>query len=126
MADQELLSELRAIAERSAKAADAGGPESALLETYEALRERAEVLARAHRFATSEDLATSLPSAQALREIEQLDQAFGPESSRALPTDPGMAARLSESLRELAGWATGVRLAYETLGDSDDDAGTRR
>jgi hypothetical protein len=41
VADQELLSELRAIAERSAKAADAGGPEPALLETYEVLRELA-------------------------------------------------------------------------------------
>lgn len=126
MADQALLSELRAIAEQSAKAADAGGSESALLESYEALRERAEVLARADGLSTPEDLATSFPSAQALREIERLDQAFGPESSRALPTGPGMSARLIESLRELAGWATGVRLAYETLGDSDDGAGTRR
>ena len=126
MADQELLSELRAIAERSAKAADAGGPESALLETYEVLRERVVVLARAHGLSTSEDLATSFPSARALREIQRLDQDFWPESSRALPIEAGMSARLKESLRELAGWATGVRLAYETLGDSDDDAGTRR
>ena len=126
MADQELLSELRAIAERSAKAADAGGPESALLETYEVLRERVAVLARAHGLSTSEDLATSFPFARALREIQRLDQAFRPESSRALPTEAGMSARLNESLRELAGWATGARLAYETLGDSDDDAGTRR
>ena len=121
MADQEFLAELRAIAERSAKAADAGGPEAALLETYEALRERAEALARAHGLSTSEDQATSFPSAQALREIERLDRAFGPESMRALPADRDMSARVSESLLELAGWATGVRLAYETLGD---DAGT--
>jgi len=44
VADRELLSELRAIAERSAKAADAGAPEAALLATYEALRDRAESL----------------------------------------------------------------------------------
>src|SRR5215213_5755765 len=62
------------------------------------------------------------PPLRALRDIERLDQGFGPESSRALPTDPGMSARLSESLRELAGWATGVRLAYETLSDSDGNA----
>ena len=121
VADQELLSELRAIAERSAKAADAGGPEAALLETYEALRARAETLALAHGWATSEDQATSFPSAQALREIERLDQAFVPELMPALPADRGMAARLSESLLELSGWATGVRLAYETF---DDDAGS--
>jgi len=48
MADQEFLSELCAIAEPSAKAADAAGTEAALLETYEALRHRAETLALAH------------------------------------------------------------------------------
>ena len=88
------------------------------------LRERVAVLARAHGLSTSEDLATSFP-ARALREIQRLDQAFGAESSRALPTEAGMSARLNESLRA-TGWATGARLAYETLGDSDDDAGTRR
>ena len=123
MADQELLSELRAIAEQSAKAADAGGPEATLLKTYEALRERAETLARVHRWSTLEDQATSFPSAQALREIERLDRAFGPESVRALPADRSMSARLRESLVELSGWATGVRLAYETF---DDDAGSGR
>lgn len=121
MADQQLLSELRAIAERSATAAEAGGPELALLETYETLRDRAETLALAHGWATSEDQATSFPSAQALREIERLDRAFGPESVRALPADRSMSARLRESLVELSGWATGVRLAYETF---DDDAGS--
>jgi hypothetical protein len=121
VADQELLSELRAIAERSAKAADAGGPETALLETYEALRDRAETLALAHGWSTSEDQATRFPSIEGLREIERLDQAFGPEFMRAMPADRDMATRVSESLLELAGWATGVRLAYETLGD---DPGT--
>ena len=122
VADRQFLAELRAIAERSANAADAGGPEATLLETYEALRERAEALARAHGLSTSEGQATSLSSAQALREIERLDRAFGSESSDALPADRSMSARLSESLRELSGWATGVRLAYETLG-VDSDAG---
>lgn len=123
MADQEFLSELRAIAEPSAKAADAGGSEAALLETYEALRERAGALARVHRWSTPEDQATSVPSAQALREIERLDRAFGPDSVRPLPADRDMAARVSDSLLELAGWATGVRLAYETF---DDDAASGR
>jgi hypothetical protein len=121
VADQELLSELRAIAEQSAKAADAGGPEAALLETYEALRERAEALARVHGWSTLEDQASRFPSALALREVERLDRAFGRESMSALPADRDMSARLRESLTELSGWATGVRLAHETLGD---DAGT--
>ena len=121
MADQQLLSELRAIAERSAKAADAGGPEAALLQTYEALRDRAETLALAHGWSTPEDQATRFPSVEGLREIARLDQAFGPEFMPARPADRDMAARVSESLLELAGWATGVRLAYETF---DDDAGS--
>lgn len=101
--------------------AEAGGPEAALLETYETLRDRAEALALAHGWSTSEDQATRFPSVDGLREIERLDQAFGPELTRALPADRDMGARVSESLLQLAGWATGVRLAYETLGD---DAGT--
>ena len=122
VADRQFVAELRAIAERSAKAADAGGPEATLQETYEELRKRAEAIARAHGLSTSEGQATSLLSAQALREIERLDRAFGSESSDALPADRSMSARLSESLRELSGWATGVRLAYETL-NVDADAG---
>ena len=122
VADRQFLAELRAIAERSAKAADAGGPEATLLETYEALRERAEALARAHGLSTSEGQPTRFSSAQALREIERLDRAFGSGSTHTLPADRSMSARLTESLRELSGWATGVRLAYETLG-VDTDAG---
>ena len=115
MADRALLSELRAIAERSAKAADAAGPDVFLLATYEALRERAEELARTHGWATSEELATSFPRLQALHEIERLDRAFELETAPGVPPDRGMHARLIELLMELSGWATGVRLAFETL-----------
>jgi hypothetical protein len=123
MAGREFLSELRAIAERSARAADAGLPDADLLAAYEALRERAEALALAHGWSTSQELATHLPFAQALREIERLERAFGPESMPALPPDRGMSARLSESLLELSGWATGVRLAYETLANATGTGG---
>ena len=115
MADRELLSELRAIAERSAKAADAAGPDVFLLATYEALRERAEELARTHEWATSQELATSFPRLQALHEIERLDRAFELETAPGVPPDRGMHARLIELLMELSGWATGVRLAFETF-----------
>jgi hypothetical protein len=115
VADRELLSELRAIAEQSARAADAAGPDVCLLATYEALRERAEELARAHGWATSEELATSFPRLQALHEIERLDRAFELETSRGVPPDRHMYARLIDLLMELSGWATGVGLAFETL-----------
>jgi hypothetical protein len=60
--------------------ADAAGPDVFLLATYEAPRERAEALARAHGWATSEELATSFPRLQALDEIERLDRAFALET----------------------------------------------
>jgi hypothetical protein len=115
MADHDVLSELQAIAERSAEAADSGGREADLLDAYESLRARATALAQANGWATSEELADQLPTSRALREIEQLDVAFGADSMPA--ADRGMSARLSAALVELSAWATGVRLAYESLGD---------
>ncbi len=35
------------------------------------------------------------------------------------PASAARQARLAEALIQLAGWATGVRLAYETLRDMD-------
>jgi hypothetical protein len=115
MADRDVRSELQAIAERSAEAADSGGLEADLLDAYESLRARATALAQANGWATSEELADQLPTSRALRQIERLDVAFGVDSGP--PSDRGMSARLSEALVELSAWATGVRLAYETLED---------
>jgi hypothetical protein len=115
MADRDVRCELQAIAERSAEAADSGGLEADLLDAYESLRARATTLAQANGWATSEELADQLPTSRALRQIERLDVAFGVDSGP--PSDRGMSARLSEALVELSAWATGVRLAYETLED---------
>ena len=95
MTRRSVLVELRTIAERSARAAEAGGPEADLLTTYEALRARAASLAQAHGLATPEELADQFPSPRA--------------------PDRGLSARVREALVELSGWATGVRRAYETL-----------
>jgi hypothetical protein len=114
---QGVISELRAIAERSAEAAEQGGPEAELLDAYASLRERAFALARTHGLSTTEGLADQFPSPQALREIERLDVAFGSGSTPGPPPDRGLPARLTEALIELSGWATGARLAYETLED---------
>ena len=46
MTHQGVISELRAIAERSAEVAEQGGPEAELLDAYASLRERAFALAR--------------------------------------------------------------------------------
>ena len=117
MTYESVISELRSIAEQSAEAAERGGREDELLEAYGTLRERAVALATAKRLATAERLADQFPSPRALREIERLDIAFGPDSSPGPPHDRGLPARLTEALVELSGWATGARLAYETLND---------
>jgi hypothetical protein len=116
--ERDALAELRAIAERGATAADRGGSAAELRETYEGLRERAEVLAARYGWATTTQLADQLPSPKALAQVERLDVAFGPESNPASAPDRSMATRLRDALNDLAGWATGVRLAYETLEDS--------
>jgi hypothetical protein len=110
-----VIVELRTIGDRSARAAEAGGPDANLLNTYAALRTRATALAQAQGWATPEELADQFPSAGALREIERLDLAFGAETGRARAPDRGLSARVTEALIELSGWATGVRLAYEAL-----------
>ena len=123
MLDREALSELQAIATRGAEAASRSGHESQLLESYDALRARATTLARAHGLATPEQMADQFPSPRALREIERLDAALGADLGSAIAPERGMAARVSQGLIELSAWATGVRLAYETLeGDVGGEA----
>jgi hypothetical protein len=122
MIDHDVLLELQAIAERSATVADAGGSEADLLDDYEALRVRAEALALEHGWAGADELADSLPTAKALREIERLDHAFGAQALAGPAPGRGLSDRLTETLNELSAWATGVRLAYETLEDPDTNA----
>ena len=123
MLDREMLSELEAIATRGAEAANDGGHESELLEAYDALRARATTLARAHGLATPEQMADQFPSPRALLEIQRLDAAFGADRRSAIAPEHGMAGRATQGLMELSAWATGVRLAYETLeGDVGGDA----
>ena len=120
--DRDVLLELQAIAERSAKVADAGGSEANLLDAYKELRVRAAGLALEHDWARSEDLTESLRTPRALREIERLDHAFGAEHAGAPAPTPDLSDRLIEALNELSAWVTGVRLAYETLEDPDTNA----
>jgi hypothetical protein len=120
--DRDVLLELRAIAERSAKVADAGGSEADLLDAYEELRVRAAALALEHDWAGSEGLAESLRTPRALREIERLDHAFGAEFVAGPAPTRDLSDRLTEALNELSAWVTGVRLAYETLDDPATNA----
>ena len=84
------------------------------------LRRRAELLARDHGWATSDEFTDLFPSHEALRQIERLDEALGAQPVPALAPGRGMSRRLSEALHHLSAWATGVRLAYETRDDRRD------
>lgn len=115
MAYQVIISELQAITDEASQARAAGASESELLGAYEAVRARATVLALGHGLATAEQLADQFPSVQALREIARLDVAFGADASPTPPAGRGISARVEDALIEVEGWATGARLAYETL-----------
>jgi hypothetical protein len=90
-----------------------------LAKRYMATRAEAMTLNDQYGWATSEEFAAQVPSLESLLETESLDRAFGETAAPGLPVDRGIAARLSEALTELGGWATGLRLAYETLRERD-------
>jgi hypothetical protein len=90
-----------------------------LAQRYMALRTEAVTLNEQYGWATSEEFAAQIPSLESMLEIESLDRAFGETAGSGLPVQRGAAVRLSEALTELEGWATGLRLAYETLREMD-------
>jgi hypothetical protein len=82
---------------------------------YERLRAEAVRLNERHRWLTSEELAVTLPTLSGLAEIRQLEGALHRGTTdRAALHD----AQLRAVLKDLAAWATGLRLAYETLEQS--------
>ena len=114
--DADVIVVLRRLAE---SCQDAAGSAAELAERYGALRAEAMELNEQHGWVTADDLAAQLPSLAELVVIESLDRAFGETSAPDLPVEPGTEARLTQALIQLAGWATGVRLAYETLREMD-------
>jgi hypothetical protein len=98
---------------------DAAASGQDLAKRYMASRAEARTLNEQYRWATSEEFARQVPSLESLLETESLDRAFGETAVPGLPAERGTAARVSEALTQLAGWATGLRLAYETLRETD-------
>ena len=92
-----------------------------LAKQYRATRAEAATLNEQYGWATPEEFAAQVPSLESLLETESLDRAFGETAAPGLPVERGTAARLSEALTELAAWATGLRLAYETLRETDSE-----
>jgi hypothetical protein len=90
-----------------------------LAKQYRATRAEAETLNEQYGWATPEEFAVQVPSLESLLETESLDRAFGETAAPWPPVERGTAARLREALTELAAWAAGLRLAYETLRETD-------
>lgn len=80
---------------------------------YMAMRTEAATLNEQYGWATSEEFGAQLPTLEAMLETESLDEALG------RPVEHGTPASLTQALTELAAWATGLRLAYQTLRDID-------
>jgi hypothetical protein len=116
LTDADVILVLRRLAEACQ---DAAASAADLAERYTALRAQAVELNARHGWATADDFKAQIPTVEALVAIESLDRAFGDTPRRDLPVERGIAARLTEALLQLAGWATGVGLAYETLREMD-------
>jgi hypothetical protein len=98
---------------------DAASSPADLVPRYTSLRAQAMELNDRHGWATADEFDVQFPTIDALVEIESLDRALGKVSRPEGPLPRGTAARLTQALVQLGGWATGVRLAYETLYEMD-------
>jgi hypothetical protein len=114
MQHAELIQDLRNLAADAASAADRVTSIVQLSQTYAQLHHRVQRLNERHSWATAEEFATQLPTIQGLATIERLDVAMGAVDPSHSDVSVG-AIRLADALRQLSGWATGVRMAYETL-----------
>ena len=93
-----------------------GGSADALAVQYSRLRADALALNARHGWATPEEFGAQFPTLDGVSVIESLDHAVeqGPGPPRRIVQTSD---RLVQLLRDLAGSATGVRTAYETLED---------
>ena len=116
MSDADVIIVLRRLAQ---SCQDAASSPAELAQRYTALRAEAVDLNDRHGWATAEEFGVQFPTVGALVEIESLDRALGRVSGPQGLLARGTAARLTQALVQLGGWATGVRLAYETLREMD-------
>jgi len=91
-------------------------------EAYKRLHAEALRLNRRAGWASDESIASVVPALSALDEIAALDAAFAAGVDRAAgPDDAAHVARIEAHLRDLAGWAIGVRAACELATELRDD-----
>jgi hypothetical protein len=115
-----VITQPQRLATTSAEAAEEEGSANALAVQYSRLRADALAVNARHGWATPEQFGAQFPTLDGVSVIEALDRAVEQGSrpaDRVAPTSD----RLVQLLRDLAGWATGVRTAYETLEDMNRD-----
>jgi hypothetical protein len=100
----------------SAQAAADGVTPTRLSQTegeYESLRAEASALNAQHGWATDDEFETLLPTIASRQEVKALNEQLGRPRSGASGPEPTVLVRLL--LLDLAGWATGLRLAGQTF-----------
>lgn len=80
---------------------------------YESLRAAASALNAEQDWATEDEFETMFPPVASRQEVDALNELFAAGASAGSGPTPAEAVRLL--LLDLAGWATGVRLAGETF-----------
>jgi hypothetical protein len=115
-----IITQLHRLATACADAAEAGGSARALEHRYATLRAEALAFNAQHGWATPEEFEAQFLTLDSLSVIEALDRAPqpGPEPADRIVQRND---RLRQLLRDVAGWTTGVRTAYETLEDINGD-----
>jgi hypothetical protein len=104
----------------SAQAAAAGSTPLVRAESeYESLRAELRVLNAQHGWATDDEFETQMPTIASRQEVRALNEQLSPPGSGASGPEPAELVRLL--LLDLAGWATGVRLAGQTFDAAPPD-----
>ena len=109
--DPNAIAELRAIAAEARETVDqlAAGEDVAAGERYRILQSRAAILNAECQWASSEEFETLLPTLDARREIDALNERYGVGQS----TEQGKPSSIDDLLVGLWAWASGVLVPYE-------------
>jgi hypothetical protein len=100
----------------AAQAAAADSTPARLSQTetaYERLRAEASALNARHRWATDDEFETLVPTIASRKEVRALNEQLSPPGSATPAPQPAELVRLL--LLDLAGWATGIRLAGQAF-----------
>ncbi len=106
---------LERLATSAQSAADASTPArlSWTESEYESLRAEARALNAQHAWATEDEFEALFPTVASRDEVLALNEQFSPGRAGASAPEPAQLVRLL--LLDLAGWATGVRLAGQAF-----------